>query len=49
MKALKEMDRLRNANKEPETKESSIVKEMNLLKSQLEATNKRTDDLAKQL
>lgn len=49
MKALKENDRLKNANKELETKESSVIKEINMLRMHLEATNIRKKVLAKQL
>lgn len=42
MKTLNEFDRLGNENKELETKENSIVKEMNLIKTQLVASNRRT-------
>ncbi len=47
MKELKENDRLENANKELETKESSIVNEMNLLKHKLEEAIRRIKDLEK--
>lgn len=49
MKALKEIDRLKNENKELKTRESCIVKEMNLLKSQLEVSNRKIEDLAKKI
>jgi len=43
------IDRLRSANKELETKERSMVKEINMLRMNLEITNKRTKILVKKL
>jgi len=48
MKALREIDRLKNSNQELETKVGSVVKEINLLKTHLEAANKREEVLMKQ-
>lgn len=42
LKTLNEIDRLKNANKEIEIKESSMVKEINMLRMKLEETNRGT-------
>jgi len=49
MKSLEENDKLKNANKDMETKESSMIKEINMLRMELKATNRRINILTKQL
>lgn len=49
MKTLRENDKLRNVNKELESKGNNIIEEIKRLKMELEATNKRTKIIRKQL
>lgn len=42
VKELEENDKLMNGNKDMETKESSMIREINMLRMELEACNRRT-------
>lgn len=49
MKSLKENEKLSNSNKELESNGNNKIEEINMLKMELEATNRRTQTIIKQL